>query len=91
MTTNSVMNFKWLLSGFGLGLISATTVYLIAQKDSIVPDTLDSTQEPVTQNLHSSPKSEVDHPAKRFDFYDELPRFKVVIPDRKFLNSLQLF
>ena len=88
MATNSVMNFKWLLSGFSLGLISATTVYLIAQKDSIVPDTLDSTQEPVTQNLHSSPKSEVDHPAKRFDFYDELPRFEVVIPDRKFLNSL---
>ena len=82
------MNFKWLLSGFGLGLISATTFYLIAQKNSIVPDTLDSTQESVTQNLHSSPKSEVDHPAKRFDFYDELPRFEVVIPDRKFLNSL---
>jgi len=81
------MNFKWLLSGFGLGLISATTIYLTAQKNSIVPDTLDSTQEPVTQNLHSSPKSEVDHPAKRFDFYEELPRFEVVIPDQKLLNS----
>ncbi len=88
MATNSIMNFKWLLSGFGLGLISATTVYLTAQKDSIVPDTLDSTQETVTQNLHSSPKSEIDHPAKRFDFYDVLSQFEVVIPDRKFLNSL---
>ena len=87
MATNSVINFKWLLSGFGLGLISATTIYLTAQKDSIVPDTLDSTQEPVTQNLHSSPKSEIDHPAKRFDFYDVLSQFEVVIPDQKLLNS----
>ena len=84
---NSVTNFKWLLSGFGLGLISATAIYLVAQKDSIVPDTLDSTQEPVTQILHNSAQPEVDHPAKRFDFYDELPRFEVVIPDRNFLNS----
>ena len=88
MATNSIMNFKWLLSGFGLGLISATTVYLIAQKDSIVPDTLDSTQETVTQILHNSAQSEIDHPAKRFDFYDVLSQFEVVIPDRKFLNSL---
>ena len=87
MATNSVMNFKWLLSGFGLGLISATTVYLIAQKDSIVPDTLDSTQETVTQVLHNSTQSEIDHPAKRFDFYDVLSQFEVVIPDQKLLNS----
>ena len=87
MATNSIMNFKWLLSGFGLGLISATAIYLIAQKDSIVPDALDSTQETVTQNLHSSPKSEIDHPAKRFDFYDVLSQFEVVIPDQKLLNS----
>ena len=53
MATNNIMNFKWLLSGFGLGLISATAIYLIAQKDSIVPDALDSTQETVTQILHN--------------------------------------
>ena len=81
------MNFKWLLSGFGLGLISATAIYLIAQKDSIVPDALDSTQETVTQILHNSAQSEIDHPAKRFDFYDVLSQFEVVIPDQKLLNS----
>lgn len=87
MTTNSIMNFKWLLSGFGLGLISATAIYLIAQKDSIVPDALDSTQETVTQILHNSAQSEIDHPAKRFAFYDVLSQFEVVIPDQKLLNS----
>ncbi len=89
MATNSIMNFKWLLSGFGLGLISATAIYLIAQKDSIVPDALDSTQETVTQILHNSAQSEIDHPAKRFDFYDVLSQsqFEVVIPDQKLLNS----
>ena len=87
MATNSIMNFKWLLSGFGLGLISATAIYLIAQKDSTVPDALDSTQETVTQILHNSAQSEIDHPAKRFDFYDVLSQFEVVIPDQKLLNS----
>ena len=89
MTINSITNFKWLLSGFGLGLISATAIYLIAQKDSIAPDALDSTQEPVTQILHNSTQPEVDHPAERFDFYDVLSQsqFEVVIPDQKFLNS----
>ena len=89
MTINSITNFKWLLSGFGLGLISATAIYLIAQKDSISPDALDSTQEPVTQILHNLTQPEVDHPAERFDFYDVLSQsqFEVVIPDQKFLNS----
>ncbi len=87
MTTNNITNFKWLLSGLGLGLISATTTYFVAQKDSIVPDTLDSAQEPVTQILQTSTQPEVDHPAKRFDFYEELPRFEVVIPERKFLDN----
>jgi len=89
MTINSITNFKWLLSGFGLGLISATAIYLIAQKDSIAPDALDSTQEPVAQILHNSTQPEVDHPAKRFDFYDVLSQsqFEVVIPDQKTLNS----
>lgn len=77
-------SWAWLLFGFGLGLIVATVIYLSDWGDAVTPATLQQVPEPLSQKLDSSPETETPHPAERFDFYEVLAKFEVVIPRRKF-------
>lgn len=80
----SAPGWLWLLAGLGLGLCVAAGVYF----SDLRPRT--QTQPPPRPAPQSqsemTPPAEVtepaeEHPAKRFDFYELLPKFEVVIPE----------
>lgn len=73
-----VPGWVWMLYGLGVGLAVALWVYLhdrqperlaghIAKPDTAISATVDDEEEEV--------------PSRRFDFYEMLPRFEVVIPE----------
>ena len=79
--------WMWMLFGLGVGLSVALAIFmkdrepLAAVQDAApVPaslaDTIDSNNEPAT-GLPAEP------PEKRFDFYDMLPNFEVIIPEQE--------
>jgi len=83
-TKQATPGWIWLLAGLGLGLSVAAGVYF----SDLRPRSL--TQPPPrpaprSQTEMTAPapatEPEEEHPAKRFDFYELLPKFEVVIPE----------
>jgi len=73
----------WMLAGLGLGLCVAAGVYFI----DLRPPTQQPPPRPAPRSqTQIQPPAQVaepaeDHPAKRFDFYELLPKFEVVITE----------
>jgi len=79
--------WAWMLFGLSLGLVVAAAVYvrgpngnspLIEQHTTAVP------ARPETQTVERAATDTVaaePHPVTRFDFYEMLPKFEVVIPE----------
>ena len=74
----------WLLFGLSLGLVVAAAVYVSDRRGQELPARILPADVPVSQ-IRSEPAAENTtgpaHPAARFDFFDILPRYEVVIPE----------
>ena len=78
--------FVWMLFGLSIGLVVAAAVYVADRREP-------ATVTPALSETVSSPRSvsvepakdpltaQEPHPATRFDFYDLLPNFEVVLPE----------
>jgi len=75
----------WMLFGLSLGLIVALAVYLRGETELSLPQvTPVVTTPPVPaspQAQNSEQGEEAEQTASRFDFYEMLPKFEVVIPE----------
>ncbi|MCZ6497282.1 MAG: SPOR domain-containing protein [Gammaproteobacteria bacterium] len=78
--------FVWMLFGLSIGLVVAAAVYVAdrrepatlmpAQSETVSPSrsvSVEPAEDPLT--------AEEPHPATRFDFYDILPKFEVILPE----------
>ena len=73
----------WMLCGFSLGLIVSTIIYMGDRGGLNLPTTPTSAI-PTPSQSRIEPAPEIvtaTHPATRFDFYEILPKFEVVIPE----------
>jgi cell division protein FtsN len=73
-----------LLCGLGLGLAVAGVVYL---KDHRLDAPMASAGKPAKKKSHGNEPPEAadsgtEEPAKSYDFYDQLPKFEVVVPEK---------
>ncbi|MBA3564454.1 MAG: SPOR domain-containing protein [Gammaproteobacteria bacterium] len=70
----------WMLVGLGIGLCVALVVYLRDRPDVPVPAS--TVVSPASDALEESAEGpDADRSATRFDFYEMLPKFEVVIPE----------
>jgi cell division protein FtsN len=81
--------WAWMLFGLAIGLSVAFAIYVNGRDTPIPPRPLAeepaSMARPVEENLpEPAPAAAVDEPPKqRFDFYDMLPNFEVIIPEQE--------
>jgi cell division protein FtsN len=83
--------FAWMLFGLSIGLVVAAAVYLAdrpeppAETTAATPPPAPTPPEaPETEVVEIPAQAQTDvepHPASRFDFFDILPTFEVVLPD----------
>ncbi len=72
-------NWAWLLVGLGLGLCVAWVLQL-----KTVPEKAQPTPQVAQQSTDKNTEEpKVEQPDERFDFYDMLPEFEVVIPEKE--------
>jgi cell division protein FtsN len=72
-----------MLCGFSLGLIVSTIIYMGDRGELNLPAT-PTPAIPIPSQSRIEPAPEIvpaTHPATRFDFYEILPKFEVVIPE----------
>jgi cell division protein FtsN len=80
----STPGWQWLVAGLAFGLTVALGVYVYDRRPGGVAQPHPSRPVP-TQTVREE-RDEPEPPARpksRFDFYDELPKFEVVIPERE--------
>ena len=75
----------WMLFGLAIGLSVAAAIYVNDRKPGAdpqpVPQESVARPTPAPQPAPSKAESAPEDPANRFDFYDMLPNFEVVIPE----------
>ena len=77
--------FIWMLYGLTIGLLVAASAYKLDQWGLFFGEPTGGNNETpprvvVTEPQRNSAAPEEPHPAERFDFYDILPNFEVVLP-----------
>lgn len=81
--SSSLPGWLWMLAGLGLGLSVAAGVYftdLRPRGKQPPPRPAPQSQQDMEAPAAATPPAE-PHPAERFDFYELLPKFEVVIPE----------
>ena len=73
----------WMLFGLSIGLVVAAAVYVSDRRGGEAPlgVTVQATPTPQTPAEPAPDNTTAAHPGARFDFYEILPRFEVVIPE----------
>lgn len=84
--------FVWMLFGLSIGLVVAAAVYIADRWEpaSVAPTQSEAVSPPRSAAVESEEDSVAEdepHPATRFDFYDLLPTFEVVLPEVEALAS----
>ncbi len=77
----------WMLFGLSLGLVVAAAVYVSDRRGQVAAFPTPPVQaSPPQSRIEPAPEAAQTppHPATRFDFYDVLPKFEVVIPEVEF-------
>jgi cell division protein FtsN len=78
--------FVWMLFGLSIGLIVAAAVYIAdrwepASETPAQAEAVSPSRGAAVESAEDSVAAEEPHPATRFDFYDLLPTFEVVLPE----------
>ncbi len=74
----------WMLFGLGIGLSVALAIYLKDRvPDLSIPKPPQSLQAPVASAVDDNGETPEEPPESRFDFYDMLPNFEVIIPEQE--------
>jgi cell division protein FtsN len=84
--SSNASGFVWMLFGLSIGLVVAAAVYIVDRRDppaeptapaqaAVVPET------EVVEIPAQTADDEEPHPVSRFDFFDILPTFEVVLPE----------
>lgn len=74
----------WMLFGLSLGLVVAAAVYVSDRGGGVETAAPTPAQQTAESRGREEPPPEITvapHPATRFDFYEILPKFEVVIPE----------
>jgi cell division protein FtsN len=88
--TRQTPGWVWMFFGLSLGLVVAAAIYVSDRRAPVPASTTATRQrapqpappEPVVETAPDpAPISEETEPGTRFDFYDMLPQFEVVIPE----------
>jgi cell division protein FtsN len=86
--TDTDSGFVWMLFGLTIGLVVAAAVYVTDRRDPPLAEAEEfrsavAPQAGVMEVEVVVPQTQEDdpHPASRFDFFDILPQFEVVLPE----------
>ena len=80
-TPSEAPGWVWMLFGLSLGLVVAAAVYVSDRRGNVQTA---APAQSAQQQRSEEPAPEIPatpHPATRFDFYEILPKFEVVIPE----------
>ena len=82
-TPSEAPGWVWMLLGLSLGLVVAAAVYVSDRRVNLQSAVPAPTQTPQPQRREEpAPETPMaPHPATRFDFYEILPKFEVVVPE----------
>jgi cell division protein FtsN len=72
--------FVWMLFGLSIGLVVAAAVYVADRREPAIVTPAQSETVSPSRSVSVEPAEE-PHPATRFDFYDLLPNFEVILPE----------
>lgn len=82
---SSSSGLLWMLFGLAIGLSVAAAIYVNDRQPETDSPPVPVPQQPVTapapQPAAPAAESQPEDPSSRFDFYDMLPNFEVVIPE----------
>lgn len=85
-TRQEYPGWMWMLFGLSIGLAVAFAIYMKDREASGQAQPVTPAAEPVAR-AQGGPRAEVPEPAaqpeRRFDFYDMLPNFEVIIPEQE--------
>ncbi|MGI9257411.1 MAG: SPOR domain-containing protein [Gammaproteobacteria bacterium] len=84
--SNNASGFVWMLFGLSIGLVVAAAVYVVDRRDppaemSAPPQAAAAPETEVVEIPAEPADDDEPHPASRFDFFDILPTFEVVLPE----------
>jgi len=86
--TQGARGWLWMLFGLSIGLVVAAAIYFSDQRAPIPaaatasqPRAEPAPAPPASPTPRAAPGATEPHPATRFDFYDMLPQFEVVLPE----------
>jgi cell division protein FtsN len=79
--------WMWMLFGLGIGLSVALAIYMKDREPGIATRPAEPTPASMASNIddnneEATPAAE-EPPERRFDFYDMLPNFEVIIPEQE--------
>jgi cell division protein FtsN len=67
-------------AGLAIGLVVAALAYLYGKNAALAPASHPDPQKPVPQKV--APADAEDSTAQKYDFYDMLPKFEVIVPEK---------
>lgn len=75
------LHYRTFAIGLGVGLMVALAVYVVTHR--AVPAVAEVKPQPHPKAKADDPTAEPTEPATQYDFYDMLPKFEVVIPEKE--------
>lgn len=75
----------WMIFGLGIGLSVALAIYMKDREPEGAMRPVEPTPASMASTLNDSDEAEApeEQPERRFDFYDMLPNFEVIIPEQE--------
>lgn len=86
-THQAAPGWLWMLGGLSIGLVVAAAIYFSDERvpsggtAAVAPTPTPPPASAATTRVEPAPPDTEPHPATRFDFYEMLPQFEVVIPE----------
>lgn len=85
-TSDELPGWVWMLFGLAIGLTPAVLIYVNAQPGGLPEPSAQAVRavtDAVDDNDETTSSPPEEEPAPRFDFYNMLPSFEVVIPEQE--------
>ena len=73
------LHYRAFAAGLGIGLLAALAVYMVMLRATPVAET----QPQPRTKAKTDTAADAEEPAAKYDFYDMLPKFEVVVPEKE--------